>query len=91
MSENRNLFSAIARVTYACSLAMCCGIQSTITWSCKHHGHASIITWSFRARQKDKETGAHNMGTCLLARLFVAVTELTELLEAVTTRFYYAA
>ena len=33
------------------------------------YGHESIITWSFRARQEDKGTSAHNMGTCPLARL----------------------
>ena len=78
MTQNRNRSNGIARAAYACSLEMRCGpvlgmqslgIQSTITWSCKHHGHASIITWSFRARKKDKGTGAHNMGTCPLARL----------------------
>ena len=28
---------------------------------------------SSRARQEDRETGAHNMGTCILARLFIDV------------------
>ena len=27
------------------------------------------MTWSPRARQEDRGTGAHNMGTCPLARL----------------------
>ena len=33
------------------------------------HGHESNITWSPRARQEDRGTGAHNMGTCPLTRL----------------------
>ena len=40
------------------------------TLKCKAvHGHESNITWSPRARQEDRGTGAHNMGTCPLARL----------------------
>ena len=40
------------------------------TLKCKAvHGHESNITWSPRARQEDRGTGAHNMGTCPLTRL----------------------
>ena len=31
-------------------------------------GHESNKTWSRRARQEDMGTGAHNMGTCPVAR-----------------------
>ena len=48
-----------------------------VRYLCKAvHGHESIITWSFRARQEDKGTGAHNMGTCPLARLSPTCLEL---------------
>ena len=41
---------------------------------CKaEHGHETILNWFSRARQEDRERGAHNMGTCMLARLFIDV------------------
>ena len=44
--------------------------RQEVKYFCKAvHGHDSIINWSFRARQEDKGTGAHNMGTCPLAGL----------------------
>ena len=52
--------------------------SSRVRYLCKaEHGHETIIYWSWRARQEDRGTGACNMGTCLLAHLFIAISALS--------------